>query len=338
MKLLIKRLVAFYTLTCFLANILLAQQVIRQAGVSAPAGVSISPVNSGSASDPAIKQSMNGTTVVDIATPSARGVSSNNWNEFNVGQDGIIFNNSAAPVLTQLGGWTDGNRRLAGGEASIILNQVVGANRSSLLGQVEIAGKAAEFILANPNGITCNGCGFINTPSVSLITGQSRFSANGDLLFDINGGDVLIDGKGLNAANIDRFDIVSRYAQINANLFANNLSIINGSNQYNYSSKSATANAAGSSGGVLFALNTTALGAMYGNSIRLIGTEKGLGVNLQGIVQSTNDLQITAEGDLQLRHVLANNQLSVHSVSGNVTTQEIAFGKNAVIQAAGDLV
>ncbi len=326
---LIKRCVASYTLICFLiSNVALAAQPLS--GVAARASLA----NTGQPSDPTLKQAMNGTTVVDIAAPSAKGISSNMWNDFNVGEEGIIFNNSAAPVLTQLGGWVDGNRRLAGGSASVILNQVVGTNRSSLMGQVEIAGKSAEFILANPNGITCNGCGFINTPSVSLITGRSRMGANGDLLFDISDGDFLLEGHGLNATNIDRFDIISRYAQINADLFANNLSIINGSNEFNYGTKSVLSNAAANgSGSFQYALSSAALGGMYGNSIRLIGTEKGLGVNLQGVVQSIHDLKITAEGDLQLRHMLTNDQLALQS-QGNINIQELAYAKTADLQAA----
>ena len=73
---------------------------------------------------------------------------------------------------------------------------------------------------------------------------------------------------------------------------------------------------------------------MYGNSIRLIGTEKGLGVNLQGVVQSLNDLQITVDGDLQLRSVLANNSLNVQSLSGSVNIQQLAYAKTADIRAA----
>ena len=284
-------------------------------------------------SETELKEALNGTTVVDIATPSAKGVSKNNWNEFNVGEEGIIFNNSKGPVLTQLGGWSDGNRRLAGGEAEIILNQVNGANRSSLLGQIEIAGKSAEFILANPNGITCNGCGFINTPSVSLITGQSRFSTNGDLIFDVAGGDFLLEGAGLNASNISRFDIVSRYAKINADLYANELNLITGQNEFNYANKQLTANSDNANANLQFAFDSTALGGMYANRIRLVGTEKGLGVNLEGIVQSTDELQISADGDIQLKQTQANNKIQLTSTSGDITNRGTLYSADIDLHA-----
>src|SRR5690606_17992930 len=170
-----------------------------------------------------LKESSNGTQVVDIAAPSAGGVSHNRYREFNVNEQGLILNNSLAPVLTQLGGWTDGNRRLAGGEASIILNEVTGLSRSNLLGHIEIAGRSAEFVLANANGITCAGCGFINTPRVTLVTGKPELQGGALSGFNVFGGDVRIEGEGLDASNVDRFDIVTRAAQINAELYARDL-------------------------------------------------------------------------------------------------------------------
>jgi filamentous hemagglutinin len=347
----LKHAVVAWTITALVINPAMAQQqsaaiiqqqqardiaerisVDRQSAIAAQLELQTSANNS----DPALKESLNGTTVVDIATPSAKGVSNNNWNEFNVSEKGIIFNNSAAPVLTQLGGWSDGNRRLAGGEASIILNQVNGANRSTLLGQVEIAGKSAEFILANPNGITCNGCGFINTPAVSLITGLSRIDSNGDLLFDITQGDFLLEGKGVNATNLDRFDIVSRYAKINAELYANQANIITGANQFNYQSKQ-IASLATNAPTMQFALDSTALGGMYANRIKLIGTEKGLGVNLEGLVQSTDQLMISADGNIQFKQVQANNQIQVISTSGNITNQSLAYAKQVELNAANQI-
>ncbi|VVN55474.1 hypothetical protein PS685_01886 [Pseudomonas fluorescens] len=40
--------------------------------------------------------------------------------------------------------------------------------------------------MANPYGITCNGCGFINTPNVTLTTGKPMV---GGLLAETMGGD-----------------------------------------------------------------------------------------------------------------------------------------------------
>jgi filamentous hemagglutinin family protein len=136
-------------------------------------------------SETALKEAMNGTTVVDIAAPSAKGVSKNNWTEFNVGEDGIIFNNSKGPVLTQLGGWADGNRRLAGGEAAIILNQVKGTNLSNESGSRLVA--AGDLITNSVDPIT-----FINKGDIQA----NRLSLTVDEL--INSGSLIASGKGDN--------------------------------------------------------------------------------------------------------------------------------------------
>jgi filamentous hemagglutinin family protein len=140
----------------------------------------------------------NGTTVINIARPNGNGVSHNTYIEFNVPTTGTILNNSGAEVNTQLGGYIYGNENLSHGGASLILNEVVGTNRSHLNGYLEVAGQSADVIVANPNGITVNGGGFINIPTATLATGKVSM-IGGKPVFDIEGGDIFIEGKGLDA-------------------------------------------------------------------------------------------------------------------------------------------
>ena len=65
-----------------------------------------------------------------------------------------------------------------GSEASLILLQVTGSTGSDLYGTIEVFGSEAGFIIANPNGIDCDGCGFINTNRVDLVTGTANFSGD----------------------------------------------------------------------------------------------------------------------------------------------------------------
>lgn len=339
---LFKRIIAALVIVPLMVNPALAQQplpeLIKQqelrskfsaseklAGAAAPDIAAVSQavqvdLAAEQARQAGIKQASNGTTVIDITAPSAAGVSHNQFTEFNVNKNGLILNNSLAPVLTQLGGWSDGNRRLAGGEAKIILNEVTGMSRSDLLGYIEIAGQSAEFVLANANGISCDGCGFINTPRVTLVTGQPDI-VNGSLQgFRVNSGEFNLGSNGLNAANIDRFDILTRAAKINGELYARQLNVYTGENYIDYNNGNLTVTNSNTAPAFQFALDASAVGAMYANSIRLIGTEQGMGVNFQGLIQSVNDLELSADGNVVIKNAQANNTIALTSHSGSITT------------------
>ena len=93
-------------------------------------------------------------------------MSHNQFKDYNVGPNGVILNNgNGAMVNTQLGGIIVGNPNLKGGAANVILNEVNGGSPSQLRGYTEVAGQSAKVIVANPYGVTCSGCGFINTPT-----------------------------------------------------------------------------------------------------------------------------------------------------------------------------
>ncbi|MEE4188010.1 MAG: filamentous hemagglutinin N-terminal domain-containing protein, partial [Roseobacter sp.] len=159
-----------------------------------------------------VQTAPNGVPLVDIATPNAQGLSHNTYDQFNVGAPGAILNNETGTFgTTQLGGVVQGNPNLAqSGAARVILNEVVSANRSELAGIVEVAGQAADVIIANPNGITCNGCGFIRTPRVTLTTGAPEIAGGVLTGFRVDGGDVLIGANGADLGSVSLFDIVSR--------------------------------------------------------------------------------------------------------------------------------
>ena len=72
----------------------------------------------------------------------------------------MVLNNSGGASQTQLAGQVAGNPMLGNQRATTILNQVTAPNPSQLMGTLEVAGNRANIIVANPAGITCNGCGF----------------------------------------------------------------------------------------------------------------------------------------------------------------------------------
>ncbi|WP_175941245.1 filamentous hemagglutinin N-terminal domain-containing protein [Caballeronia sp. BCC1704] len=161
-------------------------------------------------------QTQNGLQQVNIAKPSAAGVSLNNYSQFDVPGKGAILNNSPTIVQTQQAGYINGNPNLSPGQsAGIIVNQVLSNSPSQLNGYLEVAGQRAEVVVANPNGLVVNGGGFINTSRAILTTGTPNFGANGSLAgFTVTGGNITVQGAGLNATNVDQVDLLSRAIQV----------------------------------------------------------------------------------------------------------------------------
>lgn len=286
-----------------------------------------------------IGQAQNGVPVVNIATPNGSGLSHNKFTDYNVGQQGLILNNGAqAFVPTQLGGYITGNPNLQGGAAGVILNEVTGSNRSQLKGYTEVAGQAAHVIVANPHGITCDGCGFINTPRATLTTGAPVVD-NGRLQrFDVNGGDIAIEGAGLNASNVDQFDLITRSAQINAEIHAKRLNVIAGRNEVDVATLQATAKADDGSQQPQLAIDSSALGGMYAGAIRLVGTEAGVGVKLAGdMAASAGDIQIDANGQLTTNRMAASNDVTLVAKGVELNADTYA-GRNATVTATDKTV
>ncbi|WP_447920685.1 hemagglutinin repeat-containing protein [Achromobacter aegrifaciens] len=242
----------------------------------------------------------NGVPVINIAPPSAGGVSNNRYTEFNVGPSGAVLNNSGGASVSQLAGQVGGNPMLGNQRAGTILNQVTAPNPSQLLGPLEVAGNRANVIVANPAGITCNGCGFLNADRATLTTGRPQVGPDGSIGFDIASGNIRIEGAGLNGTNQSQVDLLARTLEINAGVWADKLNVTAGAARVDYASGAVSAGA-GEGAAPAVALDTAALGGMYANSVRLIGTEAGVGVNIGGhLVALTGDLQVTAAGDVRI--------------------------------------
>ncbi|WP_345539818.1 filamentous hemagglutinin N-terminal domain-containing protein, partial [Variovorax defluvii] len=163
--------------------------------------------------------------------PSAAGVSRNLYKQFDVPARGVIVNNARSNVQSAIGGWINGNPYLATGPARVIVNEVSSSNPSLVNGPVEIAGQRAEFILANPSGISVNGGTFINAAGVTLTTGAPQYNAAGGLdSYVVRSGQVHLDGLGLDASKADYAAILARAVQINAALHAKDLKVVTGAN------------------------------------------------------------------------------------------------------------
>jgi filamentous hemagglutinin len=266
------------------------------------------------ASNTSLDRAGNGVPVVDIATPNGSGMSHNRFSDYNVDERGVILNNATSKLQsTQLGGLIVGNPNLRDQAARRIINEVNGGRPSRLEGYTEVAGAGADVVVANPYGITCNGCGFINSPRVTLSTGRPIIE-NGDLArFAVDQGRVAIEGLGLDATQVDQFDIITRAAEVNAELHANHLNVITGANDVDAETLTTTARQ-GTGETPALAIDASALGGMYADSIRLIGTESGVGVKLAGdMAASEGEILIDANGHLRLSDASSTGQTQINA-------------------------
>lgn len=251
------------------------------------------------ANGPGVSTAATGAQVVDIVAPNGNGLSHNQYQDFNVNQPGAVLNNSREAGLSQLAGQLGANPNLGGREASVILNEVIGRNPSLLHGQQEIFGMAADYVLANPNGISCQGCGFINTSHSSLVVGnplvengvlqgystfgnRNTLSLNGTL----NAGGVL----DLIAPKIDSRGevIVQDFKHSNGKVTSATINAISGLNRV---ARDGTVQA---SQQTPTALDSYYLGSMQAGRINIINTAQGSGVKLAGSLNAGDELKVKA--------------------------------------------
>ncbi|PMR74360.1 filamentous hemagglutinin N-terminal domain-containing protein, partial [Billgrantia endophytica] len=259
--------------------------------------------NAPGAQRPHVLESANGTPQVNIQTPSAQGVSRNAYRQFDVDGKGAILNNARQATQTQLGGWVQGNPNLATGEARVIVNEVNSRDPSQLRGHVEVAGRRAEVVIANPAGIHVDGAGFINASGTTLTTGRPEFSG-GDLAgYRVEEGTIRIAGDGLDTRDSDYTAILARAVEVQAGVWANDLEVAAGANAISADRAEITP-IAGRGEAPEVAIDVAHLGGMYAGKIHLLATERGVGVHHAGDLAASQQLTLSADGRLESRGAL----------------------------------
>ncbi|EEW6633743.1 filamentous hemagglutinin N-terminal domain-containing protein [Escherichia coli] len=317
-----------YRLLSYLISTIIAGQPLLPA-----VGAVITPQN-GAGMDKAA----NGVPVVNIATPDGAGISHNRFTDYNVGKEGLILNNATGKLNpTQLGGLIQNNPNLkAGGEAKGIINEVTGGNRSLLQGYTEVAGKAANVMVANPYGITCDGCGFINTPHATLTTGKPVMNADGSLqALEVTEGSITINGAGLDGTRSDAVSIIARATEVNAALHAKDLTVTAGANRITADGRVRALKGEGDVPKV--AVDTGALGGMYARRIHLTSTESGVGVNLGNLYARDGDITLDASGRLTVNNSLATGAVTAKG-QGVTLTGDHKAGGNLSVSSRSDIV
>ena len=252
-----------------------------------------------------VDKAANGVPLVNIEAPDNNGTSHNVYKEYNVDGRGAILNNAKDLTNSQLGGLIYGNPNLQNSnEASTIINEVSGVNRSRIEGYQEIAGKRANYILANPNGIYINGAGFINTGNVTLTTGR------GNNLLNPEKGMIEVAGKGLDLRNINKAELIARVAELSAPIYGGeevNLKLGSKNNKPEY------------------ALDARALGSIYAGRINIIINEDGVGVKTQAPMYATKgDVVISSKGKVYLKDTQAKGDIKISSTETEIGNKLLA--------------
>ena len=260
--------------------------------------------------------------VIQIANP-VHGVSHNRYESFST-DTGAIFNNATTPTVNTQMGPISGNPNLRE-SANLIVNEVVGTSSSQLAGAFEVVGQPADVVIANPNGISIKGVHFLNTPKVTFTTGVPHMADGRLENIAIEKGHIDVTGA-INApteqsgANvyppISKVDLLARTIRINADVVAqDSIRAITGRNTVSYADGTVTAKESGESTPTGVALDVGALGGMYGNTISLIGTESGVGVNISGSIDAiAGTLHIDTAGNLTIEQGGSQQEpTSIHS-------------------------
>ncbi|MDB2425514.1 hemagglutinin repeat-containing protein, partial [Litoricolaceae bacterium] len=292
----------------------------------------------------------NSTPVITITAPSAGGISHNKFDTFNVGTEGVIHNNSTSGNETSVldGGQIGANPNFSGTPAATIVDEVTTANTSSLEGALEVYGSSASLIIANPNGITCDGCSFINAPDSALTTGALTLdytSGDIDIESEKNLGIVTIGAGGLDANNAASTDsntlsIIAREIILNGGVEgATRVDLLGGANIYDFDAGIIDANGPSASltpgvgvGAFVnpYQIDAAALGTIAAGKINIIGTEDGVGVRLRGDLDATgggivigSDGALTTSGDF--------------TATGSISLTTNESGADGVINNSGAL-
>ena len=265
---------------------------------------------------PKIEEARNGMTVVNINTPNDKGLSHNQYNAFNVDEKGLILNNANRPVNTELAGYIMGNPNLVGPTANTILNEVTGTGSTSMNGALEVAGDKAHVIVANPNGISVNNGTFINASSATLTTGNPIINNGSVTGYNVQKGAITVGEKGLNASKTARTDMLAEAVKLNGKVWAQDAQVVTGKNAITVDSSGKVTNTSKTGESNQIGLDVAAIGGMYANSMYLVGTNEGFGVNNQGVLSAQNKLTIDSTGKLQ-------NTGTIAATDANITTKSL---------------
>ncbi|MEN5142944.1 hemagglutinin repeat-containing protein [Pseudomonas juntendi] len=311
---------------------------IAQGGLEATSGPGGTPIiNNG-----------HGVPVIDIVPPNASGLSHNQFLDYNVGRPGVVLNNATQAGQSELAGALAANPQFQGQAASTILNEVISRNASLIEGPQEIFGRPADYILANPNGITLNGGSFINTTRAGFVVGTPELEAQQLKYLDtLNAsGTLQVLERGQNNTQ-GALELIAPRVDSKGLLMAGKaLDITVGRNRIDRSSDEIVEPLPGTPSSI----DASLFGAMRAGRIRVVSTGEGAGVRVrasqvlgtEGIdIQSAGALHVSGKVDnpAELRSesgaltLTAADELTLDTVDGKAPSITVKAGKKLTLDA-----
>ena len=302
------------------------------------------PITVDGSTNTSVDRAANNVAIVNIAAPNANGLSHNKFTDYNVNSSGLILNNAIGNtngiVNTQIGGLINDNANLRNSSAAlVILNEVTSNNVSRINGYTEIAGKKADLIIANPNGISVSGAGFINVSKLTAVVGSSnQVNPNpSNLTFSLSQVSseflpaLTISGIGLDLENITSTNLVANVMNIVAPIYGGNneVNLRAGDQTFNYLTKTVTSNNSAIPSEV--AIDASALGKIQAGKIFIIATKEGFGIKYSAdLLASRNGITIDAQGNIEYNNIASEiGDISVTSKKGSITQSVISQTKNS---------
>lgn len=262
-------------------------------------------------------------TAINIQTPNDKGISHNKYVKFDVinssGYDKVSLNNFPASSVT-------GNPNLTTVSAKVILNEVTSGNKSLLNGELIVAGEKAHVIIANPAGISCDGCYFSNIDYVTLTTGLPVFNGEGQLGgYQVSSGVIDIGTRGLkhNDSDDTYLDLFVHSLKVGGEIRSSDILAIIGKNSISYAPINGKVNVkslVGASSGNKNnpGVDVSHLGGMYANKIFVFSRNRG--VKNSGVLHATNKLILSSNRFIKNNH----GKIS----SGNIILRSFALIDN----------
>ncbi|AUU35761.1 filamentous hemagglutinin N-terminal domain-containing protein [Proteus mirabilis] len=151
-----------------------------------------------------------GKTQIEVINTNQDGTAHIYYNRLDVGNFGLSLKNNA--------------------EAELIINEVVSKDVSTLRGELELQGKKATVVIANPNGISCRDCSFSGINDIKLIAGSSTGKFSKTFTIADIGSSVVFDMRNKLDKN-EHSHIHRNYNDISSgiiNIISNNVDLIQG--------------------------------------------------------------------------------------------------------------